>query len=97
MGDVVKLEREPEGPWLAGKAKCLDCATEWAHVSPVGTLYLECPQCKTQRGVLYAPCDGAEGEGIWTCGCGCDLFKIVAENGRYKWTICLRCGTPQDF
>ena len=97
MGEIVKFEREPDGPWIEGRAKCLDCRHEWEAVGPVGTTHLECPLCATKKGVMIAPCDAADGEGVWTCACGCDLFKIVANHGIYKWTICLRCGSPQNF
>ena len=97
MAVVEFPKKEDGGPWTQGPAKCLDCKHEWQHVSPAGTVSLECPQCGTMRGVLYGPVDAEEGQSVWTCGCGCDVFKIVAENGKYKWTLCLRCGSPQSF
>lgn len=98
MGDVTAFpDRVKLDPHLAGKAKCLDCKSEWDFVAPVGTLYLECPKCGTHRGVQQGPCDGAEDDDVWECNCGCTLFKIIAHNGVFKWMICLRCGTAPSF
>lgn len=85
---------------LSGKARCLDCGSEWVAVAPVGTCYLECPQCKTVRGVLRAPIGGSaeHGEGEWTCNCGCDVFKILGyPGGSFRAILCMRCGAPQQF
>lgn len=97
MGDVVPLRVDCDGPYLSGTAKCIDCGNEWIAVAPVGTLYLECPHCKTKRGVMNGPCDAADGEQLYVCNCGCDLFKIVAVDNVFKWMICLRCGTSPTF
>jgi hypothetical protein len=97
LSNVVSFIKPPEGPYIQGRAKCLDCKNEWEAVGPVGTLYLVCPMCETKRGVMIAPIGAVEGQDEWTCRCGCDLFKIIGEARKFKWMLCLRCGTPQDF
>jgi hypothetical protein len=100
MGDVVRLKSE--GPQIVGKARCLVCKHEWHAVAPVGTAYLECPKCTTHQGVMAGSvgADPAKDEAEWvcSCGCGCDVFKIVAhKDGRFKGVLCMRCGTGQSF
>lgn len=84
--------------WLSGTAKCLDCGTEWAAVAEVGTVSLECPQCKTSRGVMAGPVAARATEQYWICACDCSLFRIVAdERGKFKELLCIKCGLPQEF
>jgi hypothetical protein len=97
--DVIPLRaREPEGPYLSGRARCLDCGHEWEASAPVGTVHLECPKCTTSKGVMRGPVGGDVGEAEWTCNCGGDVFKIVArKDGTFKGICCLRCGAHQTF
>lgn len=87
--NVVQLDRERENrtPHLAGRARCIACGHMWAAVAPVGTWQLECPTCKTLRGVWFAPCIGSEGEPFWACHCGCDVFVLTQRS-----LICTACG-----
>ena len=42
--------------------------------------------------------DPARGEQEWTCNCGCDVFKILADKaGKFKGVLCMRCGAQQQF
>lgn len=99
MGDVVSINRaNPDtNDHLVGTARCLDCGTEWAAVCEVGTTHLECPRCSTSRGVLAGPVDARVGQEKWECNCGCDLFKIIAEQQKFKAIICIKCGASQVF
>lgn len=101
MGDIVFLRSAgtpKKNLHLAGTAKCLACGTEWQAVAPVGTTHLECPKCRTKMGVVKYPFGAGDGEAEWQCNCGCNVFRIVAdEHHKFKAVMCLRCGTPQQF
>lgn len=85
-------------PHLVGIAKCLDCGTEWTAVAEVGTTHLECPRCKTSRGVLAGPVEPHVGEMWFTCNCGNNLFHIVASpQGKFQSLMCIKCGIDASF
>jgi hypothetical protein len=92
MGDVINLQRykEEQAPHMAGPAHCMCCKHEWAAVAPVGTVFLECPECLTEKGVFLMPV--LRGNSEWTCNCGNTLFKISPDNGAY----CPNCGQTQQ-
>jgi Zn finger protein HypA/HybF involved in hydrogenase expression len=75
-------------PHLVGKATCLACSHEWTAVAPIGTLWLECPECTLERGRLIAQCQRDEPH--WHCDCGNELFYVTAD-GYY----CPNCGLYQ--
>jgi hypothetical protein len=81
----AKQDREPH---LKGAARCLACRHEWVAVAPVGTVWLECPQCSLERG-RYVGAVGIGGE-HWHCACGTDLFHATPR-GLY----CPNCGEWQ--
>jgi phage FluMu protein Com len=88
MGKLLCLPTSTErGPHFSGEAHCLHCKHEWIAVAPVGTIELECPECKTMKGLLRYGC---EPETAWVCGCGCHLFMISPQG-----TICWKCGEYQ--
>lgn len=93
MENVVSLadHRLKNEPHIAGEARCVQCGHEWVAVCPAGTTELECPQCKTNKGVLKFSCAPADGE-VWACNCGCDIFRITRDE-----TICYKCGVSQNF
>jgi hypothetical protein len=84
--------REQETPHLSGQARCVACDHEWVAVAPVGSTWLQCPECGTNKGLLRFHCEPAEGGEMWTCGCGCDVFYITREDIR-----CFHCGGVQAF
>lgn len=87
--EIISIEDRRKG-WLTGPAQCLGCSHQWVAVSPVGTVWLECPSCGLEMGRRVGPVEaGAE---QWKCGCGNDLFRINRE-GAY----CARCGCEQRF
>lgn len=75
-------------PHLAGKAKCLDCKHMWMAIAPIGTLWLECPNCGLMRGRVYAD---VQRDGLhWHCKCGFEVFYVTPD-GYY----CPNCGAWQ--
>ena len=92
MGEIVELpRRSPTGAWAQGQAVCQACGHEWQATVPVGTVDLECPSCRTMRGVYKFPIDPKGGE-RWVCNCGNDLFYLL----HTEWQ-CHKCGSLQRF
>lgn len=87
---VVDLQaaRELRQPHCQGPAVCLTCAHEWVSVRPAGIVNIECPQCRTMRGVPKGLC---ENDDYWVCGCGCHLFEITSGGV----PACVSCGERQ--
>lgn len=83
-------EFKPKDPHLSGEAHCIYCDHKWTAVAPVGTTQLECPECRTLKGVFTYPCE-PEGE-RWECQCGCQLFWITP-----TYSMCYNCGEIQSF
>ena len=50
MGEVTNIL--DNSPRLEGDAKCLTCGHEWPAVAAIGTVELECHECKTWKGVF---------------------------------------------
>jgi hypothetical protein len=95
--DIIPLPQRTD-PHLAGKAVCLGCRHEWVAVAPVGTVALTCPACGTNKGVMLNLVSVEEPMSVWTCNCGCEIFKIVGDaNKRFSHVMCLHCGAAQDF
>lgn len=93
MGEVVALRRpESEEPHAAGEAFCLQCNHEWVAVAPTGTVHLECPACKTHKGLFKFPCGPSEGTPVWTCPCGNQLFNMTPDGH-----FCPNCGLYQEY
>ena len=78
--------------YLSGWAACLACGHGWVAVAPSGVYELECPECKTLRGVFEALVI-PEGEDLYLCrDCGCQ-HHVVARSG----VVCVRCGRKTWF
>jgi predicted RNA-binding Zn-ribbon protein involved in translation (DUF1610 family) len=84
--NVIRLQERH--PHLVGEAKCLSCNHEWAAVAPIGTVWLECPECGLEKGRLAGTV--YRDEPHWHCNCGNELFYVTA-NGYY----CPNCGLDQ--
>lgn len=82
---AARKDREPH---LSGAARCLACRHEWVAVAPTGVTWMECPACTLERGRMVAQAE--RNEPHWHCGCGNDLFFVVAD-GMY----CPNCGDWQ--
>ena len=92
MTNVVNLFPAKEDPHLTGTAICTACRHEWQTVAPVGVVELECPSCGSMRGLLKHPCGAGEGDRLWRCNCGSELFYIVNDEVR-----CRECGLAQRW
>ncbi len=82
---------EPVDGHGSGQACCTACNHEWVATAPLGTLWLECPSCKTERGIFKFTFLRA-GVEHWTCNCGNQLFYITRD-GAY----CPACGDAQAW
>ena len=81
---------------LSGLAHCTACKHEWVAVAPVGTVWLECPSCGTERGLMKSPVEPNDGEMEFRCNCGCRIFGIRSNETGDVWIFCVSCGTVQD-
>lgn len=90
MGTVAAFpaKQKDEDPHIAGEARCIACSHEWASVAPVGSVWLECPSCKTSKGLMKYACERTGLE--WHCNCGNTLFHATPD-GFY----CPNCGSWQ--
>lgn len=86
MDNNVVAFPEKHEPHMAGEALCLACKHEWVAVVPTGAISLECPSCKTERGV-YKYQIAHMNEPMFACGCGCHYF-VLDEDG----PLCCLCG-----
>ena len=84
MTNVVSLDNYR--PHRSGMACCLNCKNEWAAVAPIGTVALECPECRTMQGI-YVGLAATEFK-QWQCQCDSFVF-FIDEHGAY----CSHCGT----
>lgn len=91
MTDIIDLSEyrksHERGAWVSGTARCLDCGHQWVAVCHEKTRWLECPECKAEKGRLIYPFVPPEGVKSYSCGCGNDLF-IITEEG----PLCPNCG-----
>jgi Zn finger protein HypA/HybF involved in hydrogenase expression len=91
MSDTKVINLDDHRPHISGEARCLACKHEWVAAAPIGTDWLECPECGTLKGRFIRHCEPEEGI-RWRCQCGNDLFQVY-ETG----ILCPNCGTPQSF
>ena len=92
MSNIAEFKRpEKTEPHLVGNAHCVQCRHQWEAVAPVGAIFLECPECHTNKGLFT---NHVEPEGDrWACNCnGCQLF-FVSKRGAQ----CMNCGVWQTF
>ena len=85
-GNVINLDAHRPG--LSGEARCLQCNNTWAAVAPVGTVELQCPKCRTWKGVFQGM---AAPEEVWECACGNQHFYINDTGA-----MCAKCGFYQE-
>ena len=88
MGVVIEFKHEEvQEPYLSGKAHCIQCDHTWIAVAPVGASFLECPECKTEKGAFIGACVPSDVE-VRECNCGNQLFFLTREGH-----MCAKCGT----
>ena len=93
MSVITFRPRQPEpDPCMTGPARCMCCGREWQAVAPTGVLFLECPECHTEKGVFVGACWPEEGTEVRECNCGNQLFVLTREGH-----LCPNCGTYQRY
>ncbi|MGE5524333.1 MAG: hypothetical protein ACM3SS_11505 [Rhodospirillaceae bacterium] len=83
---------EPADPHLSGAARCTSCRHDWTAVAPVGVDWMECPACHLMKGRFLHPAVPHDGEDVWECACGCDVFRVTRAAA-----FCIGCGSRQEF
>ena len=78
---------------LTGSCVCLACDHKWQAVAPVGVYELECPNCKTMRGVYNNLCSPKT---LWECACGSEHF-FIQPNETDISAICAKCGDDHEI
>ena len=91
MSNVIAFKKV-NVPHAAGEAFCLQCKHEWVAVAQSGVVQLECPECKTLKGLFKFPFNVQAGEQIRFCNCGNNLFIITPEGH-----LCPNCGIYQGY
>lgn len=97
MADVIpfaKPANDPDGPYLAGEALCVQCRHKWAAVAPTGVWQLECPSCGSMHGIWRNPLGGDVGDDYFVCNCGCEAMCAYKRDGLFHLK-CMKCGTEQ--
>lgn len=88
MSNVVNLlERKAH---MTGEVTCLACKHEWVGIMPIGTFNIECPECKSEKGVLKH--FAARNKAHYQCNCGNNLL-FATPDGCY----CVNCGAWADL
>lgn len=79
--------KEERDPHRSGAAECMLCKNQWQAVAPVGTLWLECPSCGSEKG-HFLGMDTHEDRECFVCNCGNHLFVL----GTSGTALCPNCG-----
>jgi hypothetical protein len=93
VSNVVVFQR-PTPPEMEGTAKCIGCQHEWEAVAPLGTAQLECPSCRTMKGMWKHPFAARDGDLEFRCLCGSEALTAYQRHGKF-WLRCMNCGTDQ--
>lgn len=88
MGEVININVNQ--PTLEGSAICSHCHHEWHAVAPIGTYQLECPECRTEKGIWKYPVSPRD-EYLFECNCGSQLFYCLPDCFQ-----CRECGQVID-
>lgn len=93
MSNVIEFKKpEQKDPHGSGEAFCLSCKHEWVAVAPAGETQLECPKCHTMKGLWKYPFAPADGDFMWKCNCGNNLFYLTPQGH-----LCANCGILQQY
>lgn len=77
---------------MTGEAFCISCKHTWVAMSPTGISQLQCPECRTMKGLFKYPACVPEGQLIRECSCGNELFYLTPEGH-----LCPNCGNYQQY
>lgn len=93
MTNVIQLfKKEKDSPHATGDAFCYQCKHTWVAVAPVGTVQLECPECRTLKGLFKFGFAFEDGQLVRVCNCGNELFYLTPEGH-----LCANCGIYQLY
>lgn len=92
MSNIVAFKKVDKQQHAAGEAFCFQCHHEWVAVAPTGTVQLECPECKTLKGLFKFPFNFEVGQLVRSCDCGNQLFYLSPEGH-----LCANCGIYQGY
>lgn len=81
MADIVDLDAHR--PHYAGLCSCLTCHHEWTAVAPTMATVLECPSCRTMRGVMFSAREVRLARALEQIATG----YAPGENSRINWDI----------
>jgi hypothetical protein len=84
---VVSLDAYRSDPHFSGTMICLVCDHEGVGVAPVGTEWLECPQCHTHRATPMYPVQRSDELHLTCMCCGNGLMAVTP-----GMIYCTQCG-----
>lgn len=94
---IIQLRKTEEREHhLSGGALCCQCGHKWAAMRPISTeIWLECPACHSQKGMLPWPIVPPEDSAMWTCDCLGSVFSVFVRKDDSMEIMCCSCGTYQ--
>ena len=91
--NIISFRKTPkEEQTGCGDAFCLQCGHHWIAVAPTGTTALECPNCKTMKGLWQFEFYPPPGQLVRQCNCSNQLFYLTPEGH-----MCANCGIYQQY
>ncbi len=91
MNNVVPFNAPKSEKHMSGPAFCAACKHRWTAVAIIGSIWLQCPNCETEKGRFEWPVLAKE-VSHFECNCGNDLFHITEE-----YVYCPNCGQEHIF
>ncbi len=77
MSNIVEFKKPEETvPCIEGEAICIGCKHEWQAVADIGTIDLDCPECKGSKGIFKHFVERSS-ELHFECNCGNFLFHVT--------------------
>jgi hypothetical protein len=95
MSEIIDFgkAKEERKPYASGHCYCMACNHEWLAVWPIGTIEMECPECKSMRGRSKYDYGLPDGTHVWSCQlCGNQLFNLLPDR-----VHCPGCGCQWDY
>lgn len=88
--DFAQAKKDAQPHWV-GPVRCVGCQHEWAGVGPIGTLWIECPQCGFHKGHPKHPFSCANDESVYICDCGSEALTVIVSKDEMQ-ILCMACG-----